>query len=61
MKEQPLISAQIVCSQYNIEISFVEALNKMGLIQIQIIEQDRFIPHDQIADLEKKSSDFTVS
>jgi hypothetical protein len=53
MKEQHLISTQILCSQYNIEISFVDTLNKMGLIQIEIIEQNQYIHQDQISDLEK--------
>lgn len=53
MNEKPLIPTQILCSHYNIEISFVDALNKMGLIQIEIIEQNQFIHQDQISDLEK--------
>jgi len=53
MNEKPLISTQTLCSYYNIEISFVDALNKMGLIQIEIIEQNQFIHQDQIGDLEK--------
>ena len=53
MKEQHLISTQILCSRYNIEISFVDTLNKMGLIQIEIIEQNQYIHQDQISDLEK--------
>jgi len=53
MKEQQLISTQILCSRYNIEISFVDTLNKMGLIQIEIIEQNQYIHQDQISDLEK--------
>ncbi len=53
MNEKLLISTQTLCSHYNIEISFVDALNKMGLIQIEIIEQNQFIHQDQISDLEK--------
>ncbi len=53
MNKKPLISTQILCSQYNIEISFVDALNKMGLIEIEIIEQKQFIHQDQISDLER--------
>jgi hypothetical protein len=53
MKEQHLIPTQILCSHYEIEISFVDALNKMGLIQIEIIEHRQFIHQDQISDLEK--------
>ena len=51
--KQRLISTQTLCSHYNIEISFVDALNRMGLIQIEIIEQNQFIHQDQISNLEK--------
>ncbi len=53
MNEKSLISTQTLCSHYNIEISFVDDLNKMGLIQIEIIEQNQFIHQDQIGALEK--------
>lgn len=53
MKEQHLIPTQTLCSHYDIEISFVNTLNQMGLIQIEIIEQNQFIHQDQISDLEK--------
>jgi hypothetical protein len=53
MNEKPLISTQTLCYNYNIEISFVTALNTMGLIQIEIIEEKQFIHQDQISDLEK--------
>ena len=53
MSEKDLIPTQTICSHYNIEISFVDTLNKMGLIQIEIIEQNQFIHQDQISDLEK--------
>ena len=51
--EKYLIPTETLCSQYNIEISFVDALNNMGLIQIEIIEQNQFIHQDQIGELEK--------
>ena len=53
MSENDLIPAQTLCSHYNIEISFVDTLNQMGLIQIEIIEQNQYIRPDQIGDLEK--------
>ena len=52
MKEH-LIPTQTLCSHYDIEISFVDALGKMGLIEIKIIEQTQFIPQEQISVLEK--------
>jgi hypothetical protein len=53
MKAQDLILAQTICSHYSIEVSFVDALNQMGLIQIEIIEHSQYIHQDQISDLEK--------
>lgn len=53
MKKEQLIPTQTICSCYNIEISFVDSLNKMGLIHIVIIEEHQYIHQDQISDLEK--------
>lgn len=53
MNQEELISTQILCSHYNIDISFVDALNQIGLIQIQHWEQNQFIHQDQISDFEK--------
>ena len=51
--EKNLIAITTLCSNYEIEISFIDALYKTGLIQIVIIERDQFIHRDQINDLEK--------
>jgi len=53
MNTRKLIPTQALCSHYNIEISFVDDLYKMGLIQIKIIEQNQFVHISQINDLEK--------
>jgi len=53
MDNKPLILIQTLCSHYNIEIAFVDTLNTMGLIQIEIIEQQHFIHQDEIGNLEK--------
>jgi len=53
MNRKDFISTQVLCTQYELEISFVDELNKMGLIQIEIIEQNQYLHQDQIGDLEK--------
>lgn len=53
MSDQLLIPAQTLCLHYSIEFSFIDALDKMGLIRIEIVEQNQFIHQDQIRDLEK--------
>lgn len=50
MATQDLVLVETLCSQYEIEISFFDALEDIGLITI---EQKKFIPQDKIADLEK--------
>ncbi|MCI2229125.1 chaperone modulator CbpM [Polaribacter sp. MSW13] len=53
MIRENLIPTDTICTHYSIEISFVKDLHKMGLIQIEIIEQQHYIHQDQISDLEK--------
>lgn len=51
--EKNLIAITTLCTHYEIEFSFIDALQKTGLIQIVIIEQNQFIYEDKISDLEK--------
>lgn len=51
--ENNLIAITTLCSHYEIEVSFIDALYKTGLIQIVIIEQNQFIHQEQIGKLEK--------
>jgi hypothetical protein len=53
MIEQQLIPTKTICLHYNIEISFIDALTQIGLIDIEIIEKKQFIHQDQISNLEK--------
>lgn len=53
MMEEQLISTKKLCSHYNIEIEFIDALDKMELIHIKIVKQQQFIHLDQLGDLEK--------
>jgi len=53
MTEKKLIAVSTLCTHYEIEITFVDELYKMGLIQVEVVEQDRFIHQEQISDLEK--------
>ena len=53
MDTQNLILIENLCLHYKIEYSFFDDLDKIGLIQIEIIEQHKFIHQDKISDLEK--------
>lgn len=53
MTEKHFISVTTICSQYDIEISFIDSLNQMGLIHIEIVAENKCIHQDHIGDLEK--------
>ncbi len=53
MAQQELIVIETICTHYEIEVSFVDALSNLGLIEIHTIEQTRCIAEEKIADLEK--------
>lgn len=53
MAKQDLILIETLCTHYEIEVSFVDSLYSLGLIEIQTVEQVRFISEEKVADLEK--------
>lgn len=48
-----LITQEECCTQYNIEVTFIQALNEYGLIEMITIEEKPFIPVSQLHELEK--------
>ena len=53
MITEELVQIDKLCLLYKIELSFFDALDNIGLIEIEILEQNRFIHQDRISDLEK--------
>lgn len=51
--EAKLIAVEECCTIYNIEVSFLESLKDFGLIEIVPLENKRFLPEDQLKDLER--------
>ena len=50
---QELILVETLCTHYKIEVSFFDELENIGLLNIEIYEEKRFIRQDKISDLEK--------
>ncbi len=48
-----LITIEEFCAKHDIEESFISSLQETGLIEITTIEENDFIPADQIQQLEK--------
>jgi hypothetical protein len=53
MNTENLILLKTVCSNYQVELSFFNHLNEIGLIEIEIIEQSSYIRENQIKDIER--------
>src|SRR5437764_152378 len=53
MANEHLISADEFCTHYNVEFSFISALQENGLIEITTIKESYFIDAGQLQKLEK--------
>ncbi len=53
MITEDLILIDQLCTHYKIELAFIDALDNIGLIEIEVLEENRFIHQDRIGDLEK--------
>lgn len=53
METENLISVELICTNHNIEYSFIHSLNEYGLIEITTVETTQYIYKEQMKDLEK--------
>lgn len=53
MKKENFIMAVEFCSGHNIDLSFLETLNKSGLIELENIDETIYINENQLQELEK--------
>jgi hypothetical protein len=53
METKNLILIEQLCSHHNIEVSFINSLQEFGLIEIVVIEDNRYLSHEQLKDIEK--------
>lgn len=52
MKKE-FVAIPTLCTHYEVEVSFIQSLHQSGLIQLEVIEEEHCVHHDQIRDLEK--------
>jgi cell division FtsZ-interacting protein ZapD len=53
METNNLILIEQLCIHHNIEFSFINALQEFGLIEVIIIEDNKYIANEKIKDVEK--------
>ena len=53
MEKEDLIPAIEFCANHHIEITFIQSLERSGLIELTTIQEARFLHSDQLQQLEK--------
>lgn len=53
MNIENLIPLNELCTHYEVEVSFINELQEIGLVQIAVIEERDYIHLDQIRNIEK--------
>ena len=53
MATQDLILIEKLCLHYKIELSFFDALDNIGLIEIKTVKKNKYLYQDKIGDVEK--------
>jgi hypothetical protein len=53
MDDKNMIPAGEFCQHYQVESSFISSLEEYGLIELQVIEETKFIPAELLPNLEK--------
>jgi pyridoxine 5'-phosphate synthase PdxJ len=53
MAQQEMILIETLCTHYEIEVSFVDSLHRLGLIEVHTVEQTRFIQEEKVGELER--------
>jgi hypothetical protein len=48
-----LILIETICTNYQVEISFIDSLSDLGLIEVHTVEQIQYLPEEKIIHLEK--------
>ena len=53
METNNLILIEQFCEHHNIEFSFIDSLHQFGLIEVIIENNNRYLQHEQLKDVEK--------
>jgi len=48
-----LIAASEFCTYHHVEYTFISSLSKAGLVEIQVVEQETYIPETELQKLER--------
>jgi len=53
MATDNLIAANDFCVYHHVEYTFIDSLEEAGLVELTVIDQQKFIPHEQLQRIER--------
>jgi len=53
MEKTNLVLIEQFCTYHNIEFSFINSLQEFGLIEIVMVDDSRYLPFEQLPEVEK--------
>ena len=53
METKNLVLIEQFCLHHQIDFSFIHALNEFGLIEVIVVENNQYLQHEQLKDVEK--------
>ncbi len=53
METNHLVLIEHFCSNHQIDLSFIDSLHEFGLIEVIIAENNKYLPHDQLSQVER--------
>ncbi|GAB3234148.1 chaperone modulator CbpM [Algoriphagus aestuariicola] len=53
MANPKLILIETLCTHYKIEVSFIDSLSELGLIELYTVEEIQYLPEEKLSLLEK--------
>jgi chaperone modulatory protein CbpM len=53
MATEDLIEVTVFCTYHQVEYAFITSLEEAGLVHFTFVNQERFIPQNQLSQLEK--------
>jgi len=53
METKQLILIDQFCTHYNVEPAFLESLQESGLVEVIVLDEIKYLAHEQLRDVEK--------
>ncbi|WP_373514141.1 chaperone modulator CbpM [Persicitalea sp.] len=53
MNTENLVPINVLCTHYRVEMSFFSSLEEIGLVDLEAVENTKYIPSEKLGDVEK--------